>query len=179
MNGTHSASERRSSGIKAASTIRTYKPCDVGGLLPKSLRTGPLLLRASRQVSLKLRKLADEGRKGFSGGLSDFIPYVKNGAAQILSRNQLRFFERSKVCSQGFLGGRWDEPSQLAKANGSCEKSAKDLDGPFPFQYLHRVLNLIQALCVVDSHQTSPRRVGIPRLVVASLDRLRDHSFRQ
>ena len=40
-------------------------------------------------MSLKLRKLTDEGRKRLSGGLSDFIPYVKNGVAQILSRNQL------------------------------------------------------------------------------------------
>jgi hypothetical protein len=51
--------------------------------------TGRLLLRASCQVSLKLRKLTDEGRKGFSGGLSDSILHMKNGVAQILSRNQL------------------------------------------------------------------------------------------
>jgi hypothetical protein len=55
----------------------------------KTRETGALSLRAGRQVSLKLRKLTDEGRKGFSGGLSDLIPYVKNRVAQILSRNQL------------------------------------------------------------------------------------------
>jgi hypothetical protein len=44
----------------------------------KTWETGALSLRAGRQVSLKLRKLTDEGRKGFSGSLSDLIPYVKN-----------------------------------------------------------------------------------------------------
>jgi hypothetical protein len=60
-----------------------------GTILREDERQDGYLLRASCQVSLKLRKLTDEGRKGFSGGLSDFILYVKNGVAQILSRNQL------------------------------------------------------------------------------------------
>src|ERR1700733_12575809 len=71
--------------VQAKSLVEVFP--DVRSTLARFLAS--LLFRAGRQVSLKLRKLTDEGRKGFSGSLSDFIPYVKNGVAQILSRNQL------------------------------------------------------------------------------------------
>jgi hypothetical protein len=82
------------------------------------------LLGASRQLSLKLRKLTDEGRKGFSGGLSDFIPYVKNVVAQILSRNQLWMEQQQKeqastvVAQEVRVVPVANTPKHPAEANG-------------------------------------------------------------